>query len=141
MSALRSRYATVAAGIVGTFGWLVLSLSVFSRSELVVGLIVVQLGTVGAPLFGGFVAGYLTTGTRRNGAVNGTFSGLLAGFLLGFFGTAVFLIGTRTHPPTTWTVSELVALAGTAAVVVGSFFGNCGRVGGLFGHYTRFRDG
>lgn len=141
MSAGRSRYATVVAGILGTFGCVVLLLSVLWLVEASILPIVVQVGAFGAPLSGGFVAGYLTTGTRRNGLVNGTFSGLLAGILLGFFGTVVFLVGTRHHPPASWTVPELVILSTPGAVIVGSFFGTCGLVGGLLGHYTRHRGG
>lgn len=140
MSSSRSRSGTVAGGVVGTFlGFGVLFWCLWLTNP-VVGLLGLPIGGVVAPLCGGFAVGYRTPGTRQNGAVDGAVTGFLAGFLLGVVGTTVFLVGTRHHPPVSWTITDLLARAVPAGTIVGAFFGTWGLIGGLFGHYTQSRD-
>lgn len=130
MSSSRARYGTAAAGVVGTF----VASGVLSWFRWVtipeVGLLAFPVGAAVAPLVGGFAVGYRTTGTHQNAAIDGAVTGFLAGFLLGFVGTTVVLVGSHYHPSVSWTVTDLLARAGPAGLVLGVFFVTWGLVGG-----------
>ena len=139
MSSSRARYGTVAAGVVATFVGAGVLFWFLWVATPVIGLLVLPVGAVVTPLVSGFAVGYRSPGSRQSGAINGAVTALFAGFLLGFVGTTVFLVGTRHHPPADWTITDLLASAGPAAIIIGAFFGIWGLVGGLAGHYAQHR--
>lgn len=133
-ASLWPRVRAVGAGLLGTLGSIALTLSATVAFGL--GRRSVALGPVtllGASLCGGAVAGRLTAGGRRDGALNGLLTGFAAGVLLGAAVAFVYVTGTP-DPAVPETAFGRLYRAGAVALGTGALLGVVGLAGGWLGH-------